>query len=183
MTSRDKHLSRLRKSMQKFISGSVTERHLAHWAKDIYFRKSNPPGLSKNHYVYALLDPRFKGPFTYTLTGGDEVRFSHKPFYIGMSSNLDGAYSRMYSHCIFSIHKRSTLILNRVFDLNYYRLSPEPEVVQDKLTRIYAQALESELIRSIGQLTSKEGPLLNKSSGARRASDWQQFLNRVQNGW
>lgn len=113
----------------------------------------------KEFYVYALLDPRRRGPFYY-----GNWKFDFEPFYIGK-----GKSTRMYEHLRSSGKAKSS----KARAIESIRDSKREPIVITKrrgLTEKAAFDLEIVLIARIGRLNTGLGPLTNVTSGGEGGS-------------
>lgn len=118
--------------------------------------------IANRFYVYALLDTRKPGNFSYKI-GEEEIRFDYEPFYIGK-----GKRDR------WSVHfqpkaKKSDLnrFKQRVIEKIISETGKNPKAVKVKisLNHIESYNYEQKLINIIGRRTVKKGPLTNLSDG------------------
>ena len=107
--------------------------------------------VRNDFYVYALLDPRRPGRFTY-----GPWSFLFEPFYIGKGS---GKRARCFEKG--KSHRTNRIIAIRASG------HPEPHVIKlsDRLTEDAAFALEVEAIAIIGRRIRLSGPLVNFQRG------------------
>lgn len=114
-------------------------------------------------YVYALLDPRKPGNFSY-----GEFVFEYEPFYIGK-----GKGTRCYCHIQEAINhpERKSHKLNKIRKiLLESNTDPKVVLVKEHLSELDAFNLEKSLIQEIGfhmgeSYGCKVGPLTNKTPG------------------
>lgn len=116
--------------------------------------------MENNFYVYAYLDPRKPGKYTYD---GLEISFLYEPFYIGK-----GKENRIYAHLKESVHKKNTnkhkiRKINKIFkDL---KINPIILKLQENICDRQSIALEKIYIKAIGRADKKLGPLTNLTDG------------------
>lgn len=111
-----------------------------------------------NFYTYIYLDPRKSGKFVY-----GKYKFNFEPFYIGKGKNI-----RIYDHLfpsrlkISSTYKSNKIktLLNLGYDLKKYIFK-----IHSEISELQAKKLEIELIKKIGRLDLKTGPLTNTTDG------------------
>jgi hypothetical protein len=115
-------------------------------------------------YVYALLDPRKPGRFSYNAVG-IIVEFAFEPFYIGK-----GFGSRIFQHENLARRKPEPAKRdpkgNKIRKMHREGLAPISVKVRESLMDSEAYALEESLISAIGRF-SDGGPLTNLSIGGR----------------
>jgi hypothetical protein len=113
--------------------------------------------LQEDSYVYAYLDPRKIGPYTYGC-----LEFSHEPFYIGRGIN-----GRIMQHLKkakqkgYSPYRR----INRIKGILKSGNRPIIFKIVDNLIYQHSIDLEIDLISIVGRKSVKEGPLLNLTEG------------------
>ncbi len=115
--------------------------------------------MQTTFYVYAYLDPRKPGNYTY-----GKYHFKFEPFYIGL-----GHDKRMFSHLQPSILKRENTrkknkikkLINLGFDLRNGFIVK----IEDGLDRQQSKQFEILAIKTIGRLDDKSGPLTNNTDG------------------
>jgi len=108
--------------------------------------------MENEYYVYVYLDPRKPGEFTY-----GEFKFDHEPFYIGKGKGL-----RIYSHLK---DKSKNYKTNKIKTILKEKLYPIILKLKENLINKEACVLEIELIKIIGRINLKEGPLTNIMKG------------------
>ena len=111
----------------------------------------------KIFYVYALMDPRVPGPFTY-----GRWKFDYEPFYIGKGKN-----NRVFGH--FKSLSANTPKNNKIKKIFSSGLEPVTVLKRSSLTEKQAFALEYQLISLIGRKGS--GPLTNLTDGGEGLSN------------
>lgn len=132
----------------------------------------------QDHYLYVYLDPRKPG--RHIIAGQD---FGYEPFYLGVSKN---SY-RKYQHLQEARKYIKTGITPTRNKRKVYKIAsilkggqtPIIKVVIDKLTESLAYNQEYQLVRDIGRVYDKAGPLLNFLPGgqiinAQKISDIKQ---------
>lgn len=108
-------------------------------------------------FVYAYLDPRKPGNYTY-----GQFTFDYEPFYIGM-----GVRSRDTSHLREARHKAGHEHPKIAKIQAIWKDGTDPIIrrLREKLTNAEAAELEQQLIRLIGRQDLNQGPLTNLSDG------------------
>ena len=110
------------------------------------------------YYVYALLDTRKPGPFKW-----GRYTFEYEPFYLGK-----GKGRRRYSH-FCNVNKDNVPKSRKNRTIRKIELvtgaPPKSVIVQKDLTDRQALDLEIKLIKRIGRLNLKTGPLTNLTDG------------------
>lgn len=116
-------------------------------------------------YVYVYLDPRYSGIFNY-----GTISFDHKPFYIGKGKN-----KRCYRAIEPNELQKEKKTIKRNYVEKLYSLGLKPIIIKlfENLTEIESFEKEIELIKTIGRLKYKEGPLTNISEGGDGTSGWK----------
>ena len=107
-------------------------------------------------YIYALLDPRKPGPFSYN----DLAIFDYEPFYIGKGTKNRHRDFRTRTRWCKGIIKH----------LKTIGLKPLSFIIQDNLSDEQAFTLEREWIQIIGKRYEGTGPLVNTDDGGRGCS-------------
>lgn len=120
----------------------------------------------RKYYVYALLDPRLPGDYSY-----GKYKFDYEPFYIGKGTGsraqqhyswihrLDGDYTKLPKAHRGNTYKL-TKILNIYRDLGEY---PKIQILHRLASNARILALEVEAIATIGR--HYKGPLTNLTDG------------------
>lgn len=108
-----------------------------------------------NFYVYAYLDPRKKDNFVY-----EKYRFDYEPFYIGKGNG-----KRLNEHLRKSQLKENTLKNKKIKKILNEGLNPIIIKISSNLFEVDAFELEIKLIKTIGRLDLKTGPLANLTNG------------------
>lgn len=110
-------------------------------------------------YVYALLDPRYPGDYTYGI-----YKFRYIPFYIGKGSG-----NRMRHHLLEAVKEDNRCecykcnIIREIFnELGRYHIARK---LYNNLLENIAYEYEIDLIKSIGRKNKNEGPLINLRGG------------------
>lgn len=115
----------------------------------------------ENYYVYAYLNPKKKGKFSYP---GIPTVFNHEPIYIGA-----GKKDRIYDHQ--SKHKRKR---DSSYYTDFYKFLREltEEGIKcpymkyiENISFNYSRFIEMFLIENIGRKRTGKGPLLNMTEG------------------
>lgn len=107
------------------------------------------------YYVYAYLDPRKPGNYTY-----NETSFEYEPFYIGKGSG-----KRYLAH--LNCKGKNKYLNNKINKIISLGLKPMIIKIEENLEEEYSYEREHELIKKIGQLYENTGPLLNVQKGGR----------------
>jgi len=115
---------------------------------------------NKHFYIYAYLDPRKNGKYKYV-----EYKFKNEPFYIGK-----GHKNRDITHLKNAYKKDSPF-----WDIFFYRkirkikreINKDPIIfrIKEGLTDQESLDLETEIIKIIGRINLKRGPLTNLTDG------------------
>lgn len=142
---------------------------------------SNPPNLSKkipkhyknDFYNYIYLDPRKPGKFTY-----ENVPFSflYEPFYIGK-----GTRGRFKAH--LKVNERSNKHnphkQNKINNLKEYNMIKYILLLNFN-TNENTYKFENFLVRSIGRVYEKKGPLVNKDFGGckGKGNSWSKIKDK-----
>jgi hypothetical protein len=117
-----------------------------------------PDNVLKKFYVYAYLDPRKPGKHTY----GD-YSFDYEPFYIGK-----GGTKRQIRRHLFETKERTrnSLKYNKIQKI-IRETNNTPIIIKviDNLLEENAFSIEEKLIRKIGRIDLKTGPLTNFIDG------------------
>ncbi len=106
-----------------------------------------------DYYVYIYLDPRKSGEFKY-----GNYTFEYEPFYVGK-----GTKSRYLRHLKETL--RNPLKTNKIKKILDLKLTPVILKVKEHITNADALSLEIDLIKIIGKIINKTGPLTNISDG------------------
>ena len=120
----------------------------------ILIEKYNP---LNRFYVYAYLDPRKPGQYTY-----GEYTFDYEPFYVGK-----GSFQRYKDH-LFEKKANTTNIhkYNKIQKIiNDTTLQPKIIILKKYLTEENAFDLEKQMVTLIGRMDLKKGCLTNKTNG------------------
>lgn len=113
-----------------------------------------------NYYVYAFLDPRTSGHYTY-----GEYTFSHEPFYIGKGSG-----SRIQAH-FWTRNLRCKHPKNsKIKKLLFHGLYPVIVKLHESLSESQAFEKETQAIITVGRKDQQLGPLLNLYEGGHGSS-------------
>ncbi|QBX06642.1 homing endonuclease [Burkholderia phage BcepSaruman] len=135
---------------------------------DFYAAVNRKLSLKREFYVYALLDPRKPGSYSYKLARGKTIEFEFEPFYIGK-----GKGTRMWQHTSESRkatrptrkHTKVRKIEGAGLDVIVQRLSSD-------LIEAVAFAAEDLIIESIGRYADG-GILTNASAGGAGSSGYK----------
>ena len=125
------------------------------------------------YYVYAYLDPRKPDKFKY-----GEYEFEHEPFYIGKGKN-----SRLTRH-LMGYDGTNPIKKNKINRIIKDGFNPIIVKIRENLTNEESLELEIDIIKSIGRVTRKSGPLTNFSKGGetflgyKHKQDYIDILNR-----
>lgn len=129
-----------------------------------------------NFYNYVYLDPRKPGKFSYE---GLPFSFLYEPFYVGKGSksrfkqhlNLNTRSNKHNNHKSNKIQK----IMNDNYNMLDYIMIINQQV-DDNATYMF----EEFLIRTIGRVYDKKGPLTNKDFGGRKGkgNNWSKSNDR-----
>ena len=96
--------------------------------------------IKNKFYVYALLDPRKPGVFTY-----DDMLFEYEPFYIGK-----GCGKRAEQHVKLSSKNKNEHKDNKIRKILKSNLKPLVIKIKENLIEIDAYLLEKDIIKIIG---------------------------------
>lgn len=118
----------------------------------------------RRFYVYAYLDPRKHGRYTYE---GLDVCFLYEPFYIGK-----GQGNRIDAHLRNSMLSKRSLKNSKLKAILSKGISPIPIKFKENLFNEQAIHLEIKLIRTIGRILLNDGPLTNLTGGGEGNSGW-----------
>jgi len=120
--------------------------------------------LHKIFYVYVLLDPRYPGPWVYTLPGGKTITFPFLPMYVGKGNGI-----RMYDHGKDARRHpkpvKGDRKLNKLRKLHRAGLEVITKCISELSIESVAFAKEIMLIEAIGRVDKKRGPLTNQTDG------------------
>jgi len=122
-----------------------------------------------NFYVYAYLDPRKIGKYTY-----GELSFDYEPFYIGK-----GTKNRCYSGIRDKIKSLKTCKIRSLIDSGNF---PIVTKIYENISNEEACSLEIESIKKIGRIDLKLGPLTNLTDGGtggtglKHTPEWKKIL-------
>lgn len=112
----------------------------------------------RKFYVYVYLDPRKQDNFKY-----GEYEFEYEPFYVGK-----GLRNRLYHHLQECNLKKDTnkLKINKILKIRK-ETGKDPIVIKyiEKLSELDALDLEKLIIKTIGRIDLKTGPLTNLTGG------------------
>jgi len=126
-------------------------------------------------YVYALLDSRKPGEFSYK-----NFSFNYEPFYIGLST-VDAYYRRMKDHLKIADEDEAEEMhpkLSKIRKMRREGFEPITVVVEDGIEKSQAVELEIALISAFGRACVEEGPLTNLSTGGEAGTAGCKFPNR-----
>lgn len=105
------------------------------------------------YYVYVYLDPRKPGNFIY-----DEFEFGYEPIYVGK-----GTKSRLLRHLKEKV--RNPIKINKINKIRKEGKNPIILKIIDKISNEYSLEIEKRLIKKIGRINKKTGPLTNCTEG------------------
>jgi hypothetical protein len=108
-----------------------------------------------NFYVYVYLDPRKSGNFTY-----GKYIFKYEPFYVGK-----GYGKRYLKHLQNSSYDKNYLKINKINKIKRLNLNPIIIKYFTNITETEAYISESDMIKHIGRIDIKNGPLTNLNDG------------------
>ncbi len=108
-----------------------------------------------SYYVYIYLDPRKNGNFKY-----EDIEFENEPFYVGKGIN-----SRCIRHLNTNYSNHNPLKINKINKIQKEGLQPIIIKYKENLSNEEALRLEIDIIRKIGRIIRKSGPLTNYSKG------------------
>ena len=119
--------------------------------------EAGPRKKTQLFYVYAYLDPRKLGKFSYR-----DLSFLYEPFYVGKGQG------RRYSDHLKSLPKlKNKHFRNRILEIleSKQRMQDYILILRDGLYEEEAFNLERTLIKEIGRIDLKRGPLINLTEG------------------
>lgn len=123
--------------------------------------------VSNKYYVYLYLDSTIAGEFIY-----GSYKFNYQPFYVGQGftyrSNVTTKLKRNYGN--FPLRKKINDLINNgkaIVTLKY----------KEGLSELESIAVEKDMIKVIGRLDLKTGPLLNMTDGG-RGIEYSQRIER-----
>jgi hypothetical protein len=122
------------------------------------------------YYVYVYLDPRKPGKFKY-----DEFEFDYEPFYVGK-----GTKSRLLRH--LKEINRNPIKISKISKIRNEGKDPIILKILDKLTNEDSLKIEKRLIKKIGRVVNKTGPLTNYTEGGETYLGYkhqEDYLNRL----
>ena len=108
-----------------------------------------------DYYLYAFLDPRKPGLYTY-----GEYSFEFEPFYIGK-----GIGKRIKQHYNPAELQRNNLKSTKIKAIRNANLKPIEQFLIGNALEIEVLEKEVELIATIGRFDKKKGPLTNMTDG------------------
>lgn len=111
--------------------------------------------IVNEYYIYAYLDPRKPGSFTY-----DNLDFNFEPFYIGK-----GKGNRYLKHLQNIRTDHNTLKKNKIDKIIRLGLKPIIIKIYTNLSESDAYLKESDTIKKIGRLDLNSGTLSNLNDG------------------
>ena len=117
----------------------------------------------KIFYVYVYLDPRKPGKYVY----GD-FQFDYEPFYVGLGHRKRYlAHAKEYSEhsCKLGNCLKKNKILKILKETSYEQLSKLITKIKENLYLDDSKKLEIKLIKTIGRIDLKTGPLTNLTDG------------------
>lgn len=107
------------------------------------------------YYTYIYLDPRKPGNYKY-----DNLIFNYEPFYVGKGKN-----NRCYIGLKDNSKIKNTFKYNKINNIIKSGYFPIIEKIFENISNIDACKYEIDIIKKIGKLTDKTGPLLNITNG------------------
>lgn len=120
--------------------------------------------INNKYYIYVYLDPRKPGKYVY-----GEYKFDYEPFYVGF-----GYGNRYKQHLYPSYYNRDTnkLKVNKILKI-IKKTNQNPTIIkyQEKLLEQEALNLETKMIKTIGRIDLKTGPLTNLTDGGESNSN------------
>jgi hypothetical protein len=118
--------------------------------------------VDNNYYVYVFLDPRKPGKYKYA-----ECEFTHEPFYIGKGKDY-----RDKKHLYHYIKNENdqTLKYRKMRKILKEGHDPIIKRIYDGLDEKTSFILEEQLIKDIGRIDKKNGPLANHTNGGEGCS-------------
>jgi len=113
--------------------------------------------IAKRFFVYVYLDPRKPGHFKY-----DKFEFNYEPLYAGKGTN-----SRDSDHLILAYRDSTNCYFYNKLRKIIKTFGKPPIIVRIKndLEELESFKLEKYVIKTIGRLDLKKGPLVNKTDG------------------
>ncbi len=128
--------------------------------------------MIKEFFVYALLDPRKPGNYTYSF-GGVDVEFDHEPYYIG-KGNGDRVTSH-FSDCSLNKMSFKNNKINKIISEGYDKntMKEHTLIVMKTLDEDECFIYEIGFISEIGRQDTKLGTLTNKTDGGDGSSGYR----------
>jgi len=120
-------------------------------------------------YVYVLLDESKPGNYQYK-----NIRFNYEPFYVGKGCGV--RYKTHTCNYNTKCNKHKVSKIKKIKNSGYRVI---PEKVYTDLSEKKALLKESELIKIIGRVDNKKGPLTNKNNGGIENSNFGKDYRRA----
>lgn len=130
--------------------------------------------ITNNYYIYALLDPRKPGKYTYD---GLECSFLYEPFYIGKGKG-NRCKSHFYEYSLKIISYKNNKIKKIIKEIGK---TPIILKIKENLYENDALYLEKNYIEIIGKFIEGEGPLTNRLDGGNEVPFKSNINNPVYN--
>jgi len=109
-------------------------------------------------YVYIYLDPRKPGNYEY-----DDYCFLYEPFYVGKGSG-----NRMFEHLGNYELSKNSFKSNKIKNILYSGHTPYIiKIIENIEDEDYSYNLEEKIIKTIGRISTNNGPLVNLKEGGK----------------